>query len=165
MSDQRSALNQLIEEAREEDLPSLRELLSRFQAPLDFPLQPPATRSLQSDAQQARQELILGAHMRARWAHLERQHTARIAKRLRIDPERIEYSAGGGSTGENGAVDMTRYWSEESTVCHLNTFSVDNHEIITFDRAGVSESGAELNYKVRVLTPDAESEADFNVPF
>jgi len=40
---------------------------------------------------------------------------------------------------------------------------VENQEIITFDKAKVSDSGS-VFYKLRVLTAKAESETDLNVP-
>ena len=38
MTDQRRILHELIEDAREQDLPLLHELIARFQRPLEFPL-------------------------------------------------------------------------------------------------------------------------------
>lgn len=104
------------------------------------------------------------AHSHARWTHLERQHNANTAKRLGIDSTRIDCAAGSGSMGDGDSVEMTRYWSEGSAFCRLNTFHVEDQEIITFDKAEISESGSEVIYKLRVLTPIAESEADLNVP-
>jgi len=164
MSDRRKALHDLIEGARGEDLPLLGELIARFQRPLDFPLQAVSTASPQTGPARRRQELLLEAHMHARWTHLERQHTANTAKRLGIDPARIEFAAGGASLGEGDAVQMTRHWSEESTFCRLNTFHVENQEIITFDKAKISDSGSEVVYKLRVLAAKTESETDLNVP-
>lgn len=164
MSDRRKALHDLIEEAREEDLPLLGELVARFQRPLDFPLEPVNTASPQTGPARRRQELILEAHLHARSTHLERQHTANTAKRLGIDPVRIEFAAGGGSIGNGDSVKMTRHWSEGSAFCRLNTFQVENQEIITFDKAKISDSGSEVIYKLRVLTANAESETDLNVP-
>jgi hypothetical protein len=63
MSDRRRALHGLIEQAREEDLPLLRELVARFQHPLDFPLQPAVRASPQTGPARRREELILEAHM------------------------------------------------------------------------------------------------------
>ena len=164
MSDRRKALHDLIEEARDEDLPLLRELVARFQRPLDFPLQPVSAVSPQTESVRRRQELIEEAHMRARSTHFERQHIANTAKRLGIEPARIEFAGGGGSSGSSDSVEMTRYWSEGSVYCRLNTFHVENQEIITFDKAKISNSGSELIYKLRVLTANAESETDVNVP-
>lgn len=164
MSDRRKALHDLIEEAREEDLPLLGELVARFQRPHDFPLQPVSTASLQTGPPRRRQELILEAHMRARSAHLERRHTASTAKRLGIDSARIKFAAGGSSIGEGDSVEITRHWSEGSAFCRLNTFHVESQEIITFDKANISNSGSEVIYKLRVLTANAESETDLNVP-
>ncbi|MBV8550416.1 MAG: hypothetical protein JOY54_03890 [Acidobacteriaceae bacterium] len=104
------------------------------------------------------------AHMHARSTHLERRHTANTAKRLGIDPARIEFAAGGGSIGTGDLVKMTRHWSEGSAFCRLNTFHVENQELITFDKAEISNSGSEVIYKLRVLTAKAESETDLNVP-
>ena len=164
MSDRRKALHDLIEEVREEDLPLLGELVARFQRPLDFPLQPLSTASPQTGPARRREELILEAHMHARSTHLERQHTANTAKRLGIDPARIKFAAGGGSIGEGDSVEMTRHWSEGSAFCRLNTFHVENQEIITFDQADISDSGSEVIYKLRVLTANAESETSLDVP-
>jgi len=164
MSDRRKALHHLIDEAQSEDLPLLGELIARFQRPLDFPLQALSTASPQSGTARRRQELLLEAHMHSRWTHLERQHTAKAAKRLGIDPARIEFAAGGASGGAGDAVQMTRHWSEQSAFCRLNTFHVENQEIITFDKAKISDSGSEVVYKLRVLTAKSESETDLNVP-
>ena len=164
MSDRRKALHDLIEEAPEGDLPFLRELLSRFQRPLDFPLQPVSAASPQTASARRWQDLILEADLHARYTFLEREHTATTARRLGIDPARIEFAAGGGSSGGGGLGSMTRHWSEDSALCHLNTFHVVNQEIITFDKAKVSDSGSEVIYKLRVLTANAESETDLNVP-
>ena len=164
MSDQRKALHDLIEEAQDEDLPLLAELVARFQRPLDFALRPVDTASPQDELERRRQELIVEAHSHARWTHLERQHNANTAKRLGIDSTRIACAAGGGSMGDGDSVEITRHWSEGSAFCRLNTFHVENHEIITFDKAKISDSGSEVIYKLRVLTPIAESEADLNVP-
>lgn len=164
MSDQRKKLHDLIEEAREEDLPLLGELVARFQRPLDFPLRSVSTDSLQTGPARRRQELILEAHMHARSTHLERQHTANTANRLGIDPARIKFAAGGGSIGEGDSVEMNRHWSDGSAVYRLNTFHVEGQEIITFDKAEISNSGPEVIYKLRVLTANAESETDLNVP-
>lgn len=161
MTDRKKALHDLIEQAREEDLPLLGELVARFQRPLEFPLQTVNTASLQTGLVRRRQELILEAHRLAERTHLERQHTAKTAKRLGLDAARMEFAAGSGSIG--GAVKMTRHWSEGSTYCRVNTFHVENQEIITFDRAQISNSGSELIYTLRVLTPKAESETDLNV--
>src|SRR4051794_9521075 len=115
MRDRRKVLHDLIEEARDEDLPLLGELIARFQRPLDFPLQAVSTAASQeSEPARKRQELLMEAHMHSRWTHLERQHIASTAKRLGLDPARIEFSAGGASGG-GGKVQMTRHWSEEST--------------------------------------------------
>jgi hypothetical protein len=164
MSDRRKALHDLIEEAREEDLPLLRELIARFQRPLDFPLQPVSTASPQTGLGRRQQELTMEAHLDARRTHLQRQHTTNTAKRLGIDPRRIECAAGGGSIGEGESVEMTRYWSEGSAFYRLNTFHLENQEIITFDKAKISDSGSEVVYKLRVLTAKTESETDLNVP-
>ena len=164
MSDRRKALHDWIDEAREEDLPLLGELVARFQRPLDFLSQPVSIASAQSEAARRRQELILEAHMHARWAHLERQHIANTAKRLGIDSARIEFAAGGSSGGEGDSLEMTRHWSEGSASCRLNTFHIENQEIVTFDKANISNSGSELTYKLRVLTASAESETDVSVP-
>lgn len=164
MSDRRKALHDLIEEAREEDLLLLGGLVARFQRPLDFPLQPLSTASPQTGPARRREELILEAHMHARSTHLERQHTANTAKRLGIDLARIKFAAGGGSIGEGDSVEMTRHWSDGSAFCRLNTFHVENQEIITFDQADTSSSGSEVIYKLRVLTANAESETSLDVP-
>jgi len=42
-----------------------------------------------------RQDLIVEAHIGARSTHLHRQHIANMAKRLGIDPKRIEFAGGG----------------------------------------------------------------------
>ena len=165
MSDRRKALHDLIDEAREEDLQLLRELRTRFQRPFEFPLQPASTSSPQPEPELRGQGLIMEAHMHARHAHLERQHTGNTAKRLGIDPAGIEFATGGGSIGKGDAVQMTRHWSEGSAYCRLNTFHVENQEIITFGKAEISDSGPELIYKLRVLTENAESETDVHVPF
>src|SRR5690242_3367164 len=138
MSNRRKALHDLIEEAREQDLPLRGELIARFQRPLDFPWQPVSTASPETGPARRRQELILEAHMHARSTHLERQHTAKTANRLGIDPARIEFAAGGASLGGGDAVQMTRHWSEGSAFCRLNTFHLENQEIITFDKANIS---------------------------
>jgi len=70
MRDRRKALHDLIEEARDEDLPLLSELVARFQRPLDFPLQLVSTASPQTAPARMRQELILETHMHARTTHL-----------------------------------------------------------------------------------------------
>ncbi|MBV8570093.1 MAG: hypothetical protein JO319_05745 [Acidobacteriaceae bacterium] len=165
MSDRRKALHDLIEEASEEDLPLLSELVARFQRPFDFLFQPVSTASPQTGTEQRRQELLLEAHMCARTTHLRRQHTASTAKRLGIDPARIEFATGGGSIGAGDSVRMTRHWSEGAAFCRLNTFDVESQEIITFDKAKISDSGREVVYKLRVLTAKNESETDLNVPF
>lgn len=164
MRDRRKALHDLIEEARDEDLPLLSELVARFQRPLDFPLQPVSTASPQTGPARRRQDLILEVHMHGRTTHLKRRHNANTAKRLGIEPAWIEFAAGGSSIGESDLVEMTRHWFEGSAVCHLHTFHVENYEIIAFDKASVSNSGPEVIYKLRVLTPNAESETDLNVP-
>jgi len=102
--------------------------------------------------------------MHARSTHLERQHTANTAKRLGIEPAQIEFAGGGSSIGSGDLVEMTRHWSEGSVYCRLNTFHVENQEIITFDKAKISNSASELIYKLRALTANAESETDVNVP-
>ncbi len=60
---------------------------------------------------------------------------------------------------------MVRHWCDGPVFCRLNTFHVENHEIITFEKATISDSGSELIYKVRVLTANADSEAELNIPF
>jgi hypothetical protein len=164
MSDQRKALHDLIEEAREEDLPALGELVARFQRPLDFPLEQGSTSSLQTGPARRRQELILEAHGAARGSHVFRQHNANTAKRLGIDPALIEFGAGSGSIGEGDSVEISRQWPEGPAFCRLNTFHLENQEIITFDKAEISNSGSEVIYKLRVVTAKAESETDLNVP-
>jgi len=59
MSDRRKALHDLIEEAAEEDLPLLCELVARFQRPLDFAVQAAGAASPQTGPAERRQELIL----------------------------------------------------------------------------------------------------------
>ena len=164
MSDQSKKLHDLIEQAREEDLPLLSELVARFQRPLDFATKPAPTALPQSRPAERRQDEILLAHLHARTTHLIWQHMARTAERLGIKPERIEMTAGGASIGANDAVQMTRHWRETSTFCRLNTFHVEDQEVITFDRSGVSNSGSELTYKVSVLTHIGESETSLNIP-
>ena len=164
MSDPRKVLHDLIDEAREEDLPLLRELVARFQRPLDFPLQPVSIAPPKTELVRRRHELIVEAHSNGRWTHLERQHIANTAKRLGIEPARIEYAAGGGSMGGDNSIEMTRYWSEGAAFCRLNTFDVENQKIITLDKAEIPGSGSEVAYKVRVLTAAAGSEAELNVP-
>ncbi len=164
MSDQRKALHDLIEEAREEDLPSLGELVARFQRPLDFPLQPIPTASLQTGPARRRQELILEAQGAARGSHVFRQHNANTAKRLGIDPALIEFGAGSGSIGEGDSVEISRQWPEGPAFYRLNTFHLESQEIITFDKAEISNAGSEVVYKLRVVTANAESETDLNVP-
>jgi hypothetical protein len=112
MSDRRKALHDLIEQAREEDLPLLRELVARFQRPLEFPLRPVSAASPQTEAARRQQEMILEAHVHARWTYLERQHTANTAKRLGIDPARVEFAAGGSSMGKGDSVEMARHGSK-----------------------------------------------------
>jgi hypothetical protein len=127
-------------------------------------LEPVSTVSPQPEPVRRRQELIEEAHMHARSTHLERQHTANTAKRLGIEPAQIEFAGGGSSIGSGDLVEMTRHWSEGSVYCRLNTFHVENQEIITFDKAKISNSASELIYKLRALTANAESETDVNVP-
>ena len=151
MSDRSKELHDLIEEAPEEDLPLLCELIARFQRPLDFAVQAAGAASPQTGPAERRQELILEAHIEARSTHLHGQHIANTAKRLGLDPKRIEFAGGGGSIGEGDVVEMTRHWTEGSALCRLNTFHIENQEIITFDRAETSKSGSELIYNLRVL--------------
>ncbi len=165
MTHRRKTLHDLIDEAAEEDLPLLRELVARFQRPLEFPLKPAAITSGRTELERRRYELILEAHMHARYTEIERQHVAKTAERLGVDPARIECAAGGGSIGEHDKVEMVRDWCYGPVFYRLNTFHVENHEIITFEKATIPDSGSELIYKVRVLTANAESEAELNVPF
>ena len=164
MNDQKKELHDLIELAAEEDLPLLAELISRFQHPLDFPLQRLSDGSSDSGPARRRQELIREAHLEGRSTHLQRRHTEKVAKRLGFEPERIEFAAGGGSIGVNDSVEMMRTWPDGSAYCRLNTFQVDQQDIITFDQSAISSSRLELVYRLRVLTERAESEATLYVP-
>ena len=102
--------------------------------------------------------------MGARGTHLTRQHTANTAKRLGLNPARIEFATGGGSIGEGDSVEIHRHWSEGSALCRVHTFHVERQEIITFDKARISNSGSEVIYNLRVLTANAEAETDVHVP-
>jgi hypothetical protein len=86
------------------------------------------------------------------------------SSRLGIDPALIEFGAGSGSIGEGDSVEITRQWPEGPAFCRLNTFQLENQEIITFDKAKISNSGSEIIYQLRVVTANAESEIDLNVP-
>ncbi len=141
MSDQRKALHRLIEEARDEDLSLLAELVARFQRPLDFPLEPASTVSLQTGQARRRQELILEAQSHARGSHAFRQHNAKTAKRLGIDPALIESGAGSGSIGGGDVVEISRRWLEGPAFCRLNTFQMETREVITLDKSKIRIPG------------------------
>ena len=118
MRDRRKALHDLIEEARDEDLPLLSELVARFQRPLDFPLQLVSTASPQTAPARMRQELILETHMHARTTHLTGSITPH-GETTRHGTAWIEFAAGGSSIGESDSVEMTRHWSEEIGRAHV----------------------------------------------
>jgi hypothetical protein len=47
----------------------------------------------------------------------------------------------------------------------LGTFYVEKQEIITLEQVQVSEDGAQLDYRIRVLTPAGEEAGEFRIPF
>jgi hypothetical protein len=174
MTDRRQALHDLVEETREEDLPLLRELVGRFQRPLEFPVQAVgspvseagvvSTRSSdETNMEQRRQDLVLEAHMQARMSHLNEAHIAKVAKRLDLDPRWIAVAGGGASIGEGDAVEISRHWFDGTAFIRLNTFYLEQQQIITFEKAEISNAGPDVIYKVRVLTPNADAEAQLNL--
>ncbi len=162
MSNQRKVLHDLIDEAQEQDLPLLAELVARFQHPLE-PRKAARAAPPNSELTRRRQDLISEVHVDARTNHLFREHDARTAKRLGVDPSVIEFGGGSGSIGESDEVEISRHWVKGQAVSRLNTFHLESQEIITFDKAEVSSSGSEIIYKLRVLTAKAESETELNV--
>ena len=111
-----------------------------------------------------RRDLILEAHMHARMTHLIQEHVAKVAERLGLDPRRIEGAGGGASIGERDSAQIRRHWFEGTALCRLTTFRVDAQDIITFEKADISKTGLDVIYNVRVLTGNADTGIELNLP-
>jgi hypothetical protein len=176
MRDYRQTLHELVEQAPEEDLPQLVDLMKRFLHPLDFPLQgevitfvpkePGTPASEPDEIEQRRRTLLWEAHSGSRWNQLVRQQRRRAVERLGLDLESLGMPRGGGSSGgSNDTVEQWSDWQAGSRRHRLRTFYLQGQEVITFERAQVSETGSELIYTLRVLTPNGEAEGEVRLPF
>jgi hypothetical protein len=56
-------------------------------------------------------------------------------------------------------------WQAGSRRDRLRIFHLQGQEVILFERAQVSETGSELLYTLRVLTPHGEAEGELRLPF
>ena len=71
----------------------------------------------------------------------------------------------GASGGSNDLVQQWSDWRAGSSRQRLRIFHWQGQEVIIFERAQVSETGSELLYTLRVVTPSGEAEAELRVPF
>jgi hypothetical protein len=109
MRDDRQTLHELVEQAPEEDLPRLVDLVNRFLHPLDFPLggegitfypkEPGTPASEPDEMEQQRRFLLWEAHSESRWNQLLRQQHRRVVERLGLDQESLGMPRGGGAAG------------------------------------------------------------------
>jgi hypothetical protein len=162
MSSNRELLHDLIERAQDEDLGVLRDLIVGQQNPQDSALESELVFRPSRGADSAGPEPPRSIPVD--WTEMFRTHVARVAERLELEAGDVEFAAGGGSGGADGTITMDRNWRKEETHYRLHTFHLEGTELITLDQSLFSDSGSRLSYKLRILTPRAESSIELNVP-
>jgi hypothetical protein len=178
MSDQRQALHELVEQASEEHLPELLDLLNRFLRPLEFPVNSEiitfspvapgmADEELSEEAEieRKRQYLTWETHLESRSSQIIREHRMRTKQRLGMGDEIL---AGRGSQsvsiGAGDVVELNSNWLEGTVRNSLSTFSLQGQEIIVFETTEISEPESALIFKARVLTPKGEAKGELKAP-
>jgi len=169
MTDQRKALHYQVEQAREEDIDPLVDLINRFLHPLESPASqqivfdpvPPGSKAAAEIEEQRQQAL---ARHSARQAEMITRSIGDTVTRLGIDLNKIgegrcSWSASRGKSGS-----FTCSWFEGVVFNRLSTFYLKEQQVVTFERCYISEAQPELIYKVRVLTPIADLEKELTVP-
>lgn len=169
MTDQRKALHDQVEQAREEDIDCLVGFISRFLRPLESPASqrivfepmPPGSKAA-AEIEEQRQHAL--ARLKARQSEMITRSIGDTVTRLGIDLNEIgegpcSWSASGGKSAN-----FTCSWFEGRVFNRLSMFHLKEQQVVTFERCHISETQPELIYKVRVLTPIADLEKELTVP-
>jgi hypothetical protein len=178
MKPDRQALHDLIEHAPDEQLPRLLDLVTRFLHPPESPAEsevvtfvprqpgPTDPEAARRAAIERRQRLLGEGPLETSASQLIRQHLLPALDRLGLSVENlISYPGGyGGMSGAEGFLEIERNWREETGRHRLGAFALHGQEIVTYERAQVSETGSELIYRVRMLTPANEAESELHIP-
>jgi hypothetical protein len=179
MRDDRQTLHDLVDQAPDEQLPRLLDLVSRFLHPVGSPsesesitfvpttsrpVDPEAAR--RADIERRRRRLLGEGPFETSASRLVRQYLLPALGRLGLSEENlIAYPGGyGGSVTAEGFQYIERHWQEETSRHRLSAFALQGQEIVTYKRAQISEAGTELLYRVRVLTPAHEAEFELHIP-
>jgi hypothetical protein len=177
MSDDRKALHELVDQAPEEALPRLLAWLTRLLYPSEssgasemitfFPTEPgTADPEATSEAEREWRERFTAEADLDRTSEWVEQRVLRAVERLGLSRESLGRPLGQSASGTaESFLELQCDWQAGPRRHRLSTFYLEKQEIITFERAQVSEAGSELLYQVRVLTPKGEAEGELKVPF
>lgn len=162
-------LHDQVEQAREEDIDCLAELMDRFLHPLESPASqrivfepvPPGSKAA-AEIEEQRQHAL--ARLRASQSEMITRYIGDTVTRLGIDLNKIgevpcSWSASGGKSA-----DFTCSWFVGRVFNRLSMFHLKEQQIVTFEQCHISETQPELIYKIRVLTPIADLEKELTLP-
>ncbi len=168
MTDQRKALHDQVEETLEVDVDRLVEFVNRFLHPAEsagpetmvFERMPPGFAAA-PEIERQRQEAL--ANIRATQSEMIARVAGDAITRLGIDLNKIQTTAWGCSEQRGQTTSFECRWFEGPVSNCLSMFRLKEEKIVTFEQCHLSEGRSELIYKVRVLTPNAETEKKLTV--
>jgi hypothetical protein len=169
MTDQRKSLHDQVERVREEDIDYLADLITRFLHPAESPesqgivFDPVPPGSITgAEIEEQRQQAL--AQLRASQSEMITRSIGRTAiTRLGIDPSKIGEGRCSWSSSGGKSANFTASWFEGRIFNRLGTFHLKEPQVVTFERAHISERERELIYKVRVLTRIGDLEKEVTV--
>jgi hypothetical protein len=176
MSDDRRALHELVDQAPEEVLPHLLGWLTDLLHPSEssevgglitfFPTEAETTDPAATSEAEIERLPPLPAGADLGMAGRVEQDLARALGRLGVRPESLGMQVGQSASGtREGFLELQCDWQAGLRRRHrLGTLYLEKQEIITLERVQVSEGGAQLDYRIRVLTPAGEEAGEFRIP-
>ena len=169
MTEERKALHDLVDETPEEDIDDLLEFVNRLLHPSESPASQgivfervPAGSQEADELEERRRHML--ADFKARQADMIARSIGDTVDRLGIDLNDITDGLASWSGSGGKPTEFSCRWTTARVLNRLGIFDLNKQRVVTFDRCHISETRRELIYKVRVLTPTAESEKELTVP-
>ena len=168
MTDARKALHDQVEQTREEEIDSLADFIKRFLHPsasstsqrVVFEPLPPGSNTA-AEIEQRRQHAL--AQHKASQMEMIARSLGSTRTRLGIDLNKMAEGLRSWSASRDNAEFMCS-WIEGRVLNRLSMFHLTKERVVTFERFEVSATRKELLYKIRILTPNADSERALTVP-
>jgi hypothetical protein len=115
-----------------------------------------------AEIEEQRQQAL--AQLRASQSEMITRSIGRTAvTRLGIDPNKIGEDRCSWSSSGRKSANFSASWFEGRIFNRLGMFHLKEQQVVTFERSHISETGPELIYKVRVLTPIGDLEKELTI--